>query len=101
MRLSQYELGQKIGVSRKTIYKWETDQAKPTKANLREMEKLFNVSLSEGYRDVIEWDTDQWTVAQGEGKACKPRRLKAEYEYLKNRMLQLKNEMADVKAQPV
>lgn len=99
--MSQYELGKAIGVSKKTISKWETEQGRPSKANLRKLEELFHVSLNEGYRDVTDWGTFPLDGAPGEEKACVVRRLKAEYAYLKDRMLQLKDLMAAVEGQPI
>lgn len=43
--LSQEELGEKIGVSNKTISKWETGICVPDKNNLKEVADLFGISL--------------------------------------------------------
>lgn len=101
LHLTQRELGQLVGVSKKTVYKWETDQAIPTMANLRKLEKLFNISICAGYREIIEWDTPQQVAAQNEDKAYELRGLKAEVTFLRERMQQVTNLMADMEVQPV
>ena len=100
-RLSQRELALKLGVTDKTVSKWETDQSRPSAANLRKMEELFDTSLSEGYRELIEWDTPQQGDAPVEDQPCMVRRLKAEAAYLKTRMQQVLALLAEVEGQPM
>lgn len=51
--LSQEELGYKLNVTRQTISKWELGQANPELDNLKEISKLFNVSLSQLIDDEV------------------------------------------------
>ncbi|MBQ7409888.1 MAG: helix-turn-helix transcriptional regulator [Clostridia bacterium] len=44
---SQEELGEKLGVSRQTISKWESGQTTPELEKLRNLAKLFNTSVDE------------------------------------------------------
>ena len=39
--MSQEALGEKLGLSRQAVSKWEADQAVPTMDNLMELSKLF------------------------------------------------------------
>ena len=104
-RLSQYELGKKIGVSKKTVYKWETGQAKPSMAHLSKREELFGASLSEGYRDVMEDEElppDVVPEAAPEvRKTCLLRRLRAEADFLHDRVLQVSTMLAEAEAYPI
>lgn len=43
--LSQEALGEKLGLSRQAVSKWEADQAMPTMDNLVELSRLFGVSV--------------------------------------------------------
>ena len=43
--LSQTELAEKLGLSRQTIYKWETGTVIPAAENLSALAKLYHVSL--------------------------------------------------------
>lgn len=43
--MSQEALGEKLGLSRQAVSKWEADQAVPTMDNLMELSKLFGVSV--------------------------------------------------------
>lgn len=43
--LSQDELGNKINVSRQSISKWESGQANPEIEHIKELSKIFNVSV--------------------------------------------------------
>ena len=45
--LSQEELGEKIGVARQTISKWELGETSPDIKQSKELSKIFNVSLDE------------------------------------------------------
>ena len=42
--LSQEELGNILGVTRQSIYKWENDQAVPELDNLLQLSKVFEVT---------------------------------------------------------
>ncbi len=44
---SQEELGEKMGVSRQAVSKWESGKAVPELENLKELSRIFGVSLSE------------------------------------------------------
>lgn len=50
--LSQEEVAEKIGVSRQTISKWETNETIPDIYQSKRMAKLYNVSLDE----LVEFD---------------------------------------------
>ena len=43
--MSQENLGDKLDVSRQTVYKWENDQATPELDKLIAMAKIFNVKV--------------------------------------------------------
>ena len=45
--LSQEEVAEKLGVSRQTISKWETDETLPDIRQSKKMAKLYHVSLDE------------------------------------------------------
>ena len=52
--LSQEEVAEKIGVSRQTISKWETNETVPDIYHSKKMAKLYRISLDE----LIEFDID-------------------------------------------
>ena len=52
--LSQEEVAEKIGVSRQTISKWETNETVPDIYQSKKMAKLYKISLDE----LIEFDID-------------------------------------------
>lgn len=52
--LSQEAMGEKLGVSRQAVSKWETNQATPDLDNLRMLAEHFNVPLSNLIDDNIE-----------------------------------------------
>ena len=52
--LSQEEVAEKLGVSRQTISKWETDETVPDIYQAKKMARLYNVSLD----DLIEFDVE-------------------------------------------
>ena len=54
MGLSQETVAEKLGVSRQTISKWETDETVPDIYQSKRLAKLYNLSLDE----LIEFDTD-------------------------------------------
>lgn len=58
--LSQEEVAEKLGVSRQTISKWETDETLPDIRQSKKMAVLYNVSLDE----LIEFDIDIKEIEQ-------------------------------------
>lgn len=52
--LSQEEVGEKLGVSRQTISKWETNETLPDIYQSKKLAKIYNLSLDK----LIEFDTD-------------------------------------------
>lgn len=52
--LSQEQVAEKLGVSRQTISKWETDETIPDIYQSKKMARLYNVSLDE----LIDFDID-------------------------------------------
>lgn len=52
--LSQETVAEKLGVSRQTISKWETDETIPDIYQAKKLAKLYNLSLDE----LIEFDVD-------------------------------------------
>jgi len=58
--LTQEEVAQKLGVSRQTISKWETDETLPDIRQSKKMAVLYNVSLD----SLIEFDADIREIEQ-------------------------------------
>lgn len=58
--LSQEAVAGKLGVSRQTISKWETDETLPDIRQSKQMALLYNVSLDE----LIEFDVDVQEIQQ-------------------------------------
>lgn len=58
--LSQETVAEKLGVSRQTISKWETDETIPDIYQSKKLAKLYNLSLDE----LIEFDTDLKEIEQ-------------------------------------
>ena len=58
--LSQETVAEKLGVSRQTISKWETDETIPDIYQSKKMAKLYNLSLDE----LIEFDVDLKEIEQ-------------------------------------
>lgn len=58
--LSQEEVAEKIGVSRQTISKWETNETVPDIYQSKKMARLYNVSLD----DLIEFDIEFMEVQE-------------------------------------
>ena len=52
--LSQETVAEKLGVSRQTISKWETDETVPDIYQAKRLSKLYNLTLDE----LIEFDVD-------------------------------------------
>ena len=46
-KLSQEALGEKLGLSRQAVSKWETGTADPSTSNLLALAKLFGISAEE------------------------------------------------------
>lgn len=57
---SQEAVAEKLGVSRQTISKWETDETLPDICQSKRMALLYNVSLD----DLIEFDVDVKEIQQ-------------------------------------
>ena len=62
--LSQEDVAQKLGVSRQTISKWETDETVPDIRQSKKMAVLYNVSLDE----LIDFDIDVREIQEVIGK---------------------------------
>lgn len=58
--LSQEEVAEKIGVSRQTISKWETNETIPDIYQSKRMAKLYNVSLDE----LVEFDINLMEIQE-------------------------------------
>lgn len=58
--LSQETVAEKLGVSRQTISKWETDETIPDIYQSKKLSKLYNLSLDE----LIEFDVDLKEIEQ-------------------------------------
>lgn len=58
--LSQEIVAEKLGVSRQTISKWETDETVPDIYQAKKIAKLYNVSLDE----LIEFDIDMKEIEE-------------------------------------
>jgi transcriptional regulator with XRE-family HTH domain len=56
MGLTQEELGNKIGVSKSAIAKWETNGGLPDRNNLKKLSEIMNVSVDELYRVIKQAD---------------------------------------------
>lgn len=54
MGLSQEAVAEKLGISRQTISKWETDETIPDVYQSKKLAKLYNLSLDE----LIEFDIE-------------------------------------------
>jgi len=58
--VSQEVVAEKLGVSRQTISKWETDEAIPDIYQAKKLAKLYNLSLDE----LIEFDINQKEIEE-------------------------------------
>lgn len=58
--LSQETVAEKLGVSRQTISKWETEETVPDIYQVKKLAKLYNLSLDE----LIEFDVDLKEIEQ-------------------------------------
>jgi transcriptional regulator with XRE-family HTH domain len=70
--LSQEVLGERIGVSRQAVAKWETGAALPDVINLLTLSSLLGVTLDRLLKD----DEDECHIAVLNNGACSPDRLK-------------------------
>ena len=50
--LSQESLGERLGVSRQAVSKWETGAADPSTSNLLALAKLFGIPAEELLREI-------------------------------------------------
>lgn len=60
MGFSQEDVAEKLGVSRQTVSKWETDETLPDIRQSKKMAVLYNMSLDE----LIEFDVDMKEIQQ-------------------------------------
>lgn len=76
--MSQEALGEKLGLSRQAVSKWEADQAVPTMDNLMELSKLFGVSVDTLLRPDAELTSQTENTADRleEGRPAVPRKWK-------------------------
>ena len=58
--LSQEMVAEKLGVSRQTVSKWETDESIPDIYQSKKLAKLYNLTLDE----LIEFDMDQKEIEE-------------------------------------
>ncbi len=58
--LSQEEVAEKLGVSRQTISKWETNETVPDIYQSKKMARLYHVSLD----DLIEFDIEMKEIQE-------------------------------------
>lgn len=58
--LSQETVAEKLGVSRQTISKWETDESIPDIYQSKKLAKLYNITLDE----LIEFDINQKEIEE-------------------------------------
>lgn len=70
--LSQEALGERLGVSRQAVAKWETDAALPDVINLVALSSLLGVTLDRLLKD----DEDECHIAAINGDPSSPERLK-------------------------
>ena len=66
MGLTQEELGNKIGVSKSAIAKWETNGGLPDRNNLKKLSEIMNVSVDELYRVIDSQINHIKSVTQGQ-----------------------------------
>lgn len=58
--MSQEEVAEKLGISRQTISKWETNETVPDIYQAKKMARLYNVSLD----DLIEFDIEMREIQE-------------------------------------
>ena len=66
--MSQEALGEKLGLSRQAVSKWEADQAVPTMDNLMELSKLFGVPVDTLLRPDAELTPKEEETAETESQ---------------------------------
>lgn len=76
--LSQEEVAEKLGVSRQTISKWETDETLPDIRQSKRMAVLYHVSLDE----LIEFDIDVKEIEQMIEKTSEEKQKKIDWTKL-------------------
>ena len=79
--LSQEALGEKLGVSRQSIYKWESDSSLPDVDKLIALSRLFSVSV--GWLLGVEEDAPSPTAAQQESDNTEERQRQMMEEVLR------------------
>ncbi len=72
--ISQEKLGELLGVSRQTVYKWESGFIEPNKENIKALCKIFNVSKDYFYEEPLSSDAKS-EVAATEIKIKKNKKL--------------------------
>ncbi len=72
---SQEELGEKVGVSRQTVSKWENGQTTPELEKLRNLAKIFEISVDDLISEDIEINTDN-KQEQNDNKIQKKKKSK-------------------------
>lgn len=59
MGLTQEELGEKIGVSKSAVAKWEIDGGLPDRDNLRRLSKAIGVSIDDLHKIINDTNTNE------------------------------------------
>ena len=80
--MSQESLGDKLDVSRQTVYKWENDQATPELSKLIAMAELFNVKVG-------------WLIAEEESESAN-----VSYDEIIDKVIQVKLKSEETPKQP-
>lgn len=68
--LSQEAVAEKLGVSRQTISKWETDETVPDIYQSKKMARLYNISLDDLIEFDVELDEIQEIIEKSDEKAA-------------------------------
>ena len=77
--LSQEDVAGKLGVSRQTVSKWETDETLPDIRQAKQMARLYNLSLDE----LIEFDVDLQEIQEAIERTSAELEEKIDYFNLK------------------
>lgn len=75
--LSQETVAEKLGVSRQTVSKWETDETVPDIYQAKKLAKLYNLTLDE----LIEFDIDVKEIEEVIKNYNKKKSLKSNERY--------------------